>query len=272
MVDREFMEMAIEQARKSRCREYDPKVGAVVCRKDNLIATGYRGEGGDGTHAEAAAFAKIAPDVAMDSTVFTTLEPCTSRKERQPCTSLLVSRNVGRVVIGMLDPNCDIRGEGEWQLEDARIEIGKFDPDLVQVIRGLNLDFIDYQRGLGIHISYPKAGETIAKGPVELSGSYRMHPRPGDRIVVFNRWSTLYFPQAPISYDSDSRSWTCRAHPGPDHREQEFVVARISEDLAIAQRHYSSVHKETNRWFGLDMPTLPPGFEVLDSVEVIVSI
>ncbi len=267
--DREFMEKAIEEARKSICRPYDPKVGVIVCRGDMVIEKGFRGEGGEGVHAEMSAFAKIKPEVAIGTTVFTTLEPCTSRRERQPCTSLLVSRNVGRIVIGMLDPNCDIRGEGEWQLEDARIKIGKVDPDLVQIIRALNADIIDYQRGVGIHIDNPKQGEKITREPVEITGTYRMYPRAVDRIVMFNRWSTFCFPQAPISFDPNSNSWKCSAYVGPkDEPEQEFIVARISEDLAVVQRYYGRVHDQTNRWVGIDMPTFPAGFEVLDSVKI----
>jgi len=169
----------------------------------------------------------------------------------------------------MLDPNRDIRGEGEWQLEDARIEIGKFEPDLVRVIREINQDFIEYQRGLGIHIADPKPGAIITREPIELSGSYRMHPRAGDRLVVFNRWSTFYFPQAPISFDRTSSSWRCTAYLGPkDKPDQEFIVARISDDLAVTQRFYGHVHEVTGKWIGIDIPTRPPGFEVLASVAV----
>jgi pyrimidine deaminase RibD-like protein len=134
--DRDFMEMAIEESEKSQSGPCDPKVGVVIAQNKQLIAKAYRGESGPGVHAEVSGLNKISAnprnDLATGCTVFTTLEPCTTRNRYlQPCASALISRGVKRVVIGMLDPNKDIRGQGEWQLEDARITIGKFDADLL---------------------------------------------------------------------------------------------------------------------------------------------
>jgi hypothetical protein len=152
----------------------------------------------------------------------------------------------------MLDPNHDIRGEGQWQLEDAGIEVGHFDSDLVQTIKAMNGDFIDYERdGLGIHITQPKAGESFSnKRPVPLRGTYRMHPRPGDRIVVFHREDRFYYPQAPISWNRKNRSWLGSAWLASktEGSEHELIVARISADLEVAQRLYSRAHAETERW------------------------
>jgi pyrimidine deaminase RibD-like protein len=228
-------------------------------------------------HAEASALAKIKAtsrnDPALAATVYTTLEPCTVRtKQRATCSNLLVSRSVGRVVIGILDPNKDIRGQGEWQLEDARIKIGKFDPDLVQVIRQLNKDFIDYETGLGISISYPKANEAVTKGPLEFRGTFRMHPRPGDRIVALVRFNTFYAPQQAISFDRNSSTWKCNvwcnAAEEKDMHEYELIVARINDDIQILQSYYSRVNQITNKWIAIEMPTVPSGLEILAGVTV----
>ena len=48
-----------------------------------------------------------------------------------------------------------------------------------------------------------------------------------------------------------------------------IVIARVSEDLAVWVRNYSNVHKFTNKWIGAEMATVPPGFEVLASVDVL---
>jgi hypothetical protein len=37
-----------------------------------------------------------------------------------------------------------------------------------------------------------------------------MRPRPGDRDLVFVRQGVKYFPQAPISYDIQTQSWSCK--------------------------------------------------------------
>ncbi len=273
------MKIAIEEATKSKSREYDPMVGAAIARSGQLIEKAFRGERGEGMHAEASALDKIGStsrnDSAIGSTVFTTLEPCTVRtRQRWPCANLLISKRVKRVVFGMLDPNKDIRGQGYWQLEEAGIEIGKFDSDLVHEIRSLNGKFIDYETGLGISISNPKPGDPIKRGRIEFSGTYRMRPRAGDRIVALVRQRILYAPQQPISFDRDSPTWKCGVWCTGDEKdgnEYELIVARINDDLQISFLHYSRVHGLTNKWIPIEMPIVPTGLEILASVQITTS-
>ena len=116
--ERELMELAVKVAEQSIPEDGGPHpmVGAVIARDGHVLQTGFRGEGEPGTHAEEAALAKLTGAQAAKTTVYTTLEPCTSRK-KMPCAQRLITKQVERVVIGMLDPNRDIRGQGEWLLE-----------------------------------------------------------------------------------------------------------------------------------------------------------
>ena len=54
----------------------------------------------------------------------------------------MVERHLGKVFIGTLDRNEAIRGKGEFQLQDAGIQIARFDSDLMPVLDELNRDFI----------------------------------------------------------------------------------------------------------------------------------
>ena len=184
--DRELMEMAIKQAASSKAendKRIHPSVGAVIARDGHLLATGYRGEAYEGAHAEESALKKLKPDEAVGATVYSTLESCTTR-EKTACSLLLIKRGIRRLVYGMLDPNPDIRGQGEWLLEDRGIEINKFHPDLVHTIKAQNADFIDYMLGLGLTIIFPKENETIDFSPFAVHGVYRVHPRPGNHKEV----------------------------------------------------------------------------------------
>src|SRR5271157_335893 len=131
--DHDLMDIAVKLAEKS-VPENDgrshPFVGAVIARDGHVLATGFRGEDHPGAHAEEAALAKLSVAQARGTTVYTTLEPCTKRG-KMACAHRLIDRGVSRVCIGMLDPNPDIRGGGEWILETQRISIAKFDADLV---------------------------------------------------------------------------------------------------------------------------------------------
>jgi pyrimidine deaminase RibD-like protein len=278
--ERGLMELAVKLAEKSISEDDGPhpKVGAVVARDGYVLETGFRGEGALGTHAEEAALGKLSGAQAAKTVVYTTLEPCTSRK-RMPCAQRLITKQVERVVIGMLDPNPDIRGQGEWLLESAGISIGKFEPDLVKTIKAQNSEFIDYMLGLGVTISSPVNGAIIQHEPIAVRGTYRVHPRPGDNVVLFTRRDFVYYPQAPIAWSRNpqERTWECPrvsllAYEDPT--EYGLIAARVSEDFGVWLRSYSKVAAETKRlfgqarWIGAEMPTLPPGFEVLDAVTV----
>jgi len=281
LTERELMELAVKLAEKSISEDGGPHplVGAVIARDGHVLQTGFRGEGSRGMHAEEAALAKLTGAQAAKTTVYTTLEPCTSRR-RMPCAQRLATKQVERVVIGMLDPNPDIRGQGEWFLEGAGISIGKFHPDLVKMIKAQNSEFIDYMLGLGVTISSPTNGTTVENDPISVRGTYRVRPRPGDNVVLFARRKFIYYPQAPNVWgrNLEERTWECPRVSlwafEDNSTEYGIVVARVSEDFSVWLRSYVNVAAETKnnfgeaRWIGAEMPTLPPGFEVLASVSV----
>lgn len=143
--DRKFARLAIDEARKSVSEEDDrvhPKVGAVVVKDGQVLSTAHRGEQ-PGNHAEFVALEKKLPDEAVaGATVYTTLEPCTTRTHRKiPCAQRLIDRKVARVVIGMLDPDDRISGKGWRKLRNAGIETVPFAHDLAMEVEELNREF-----------------------------------------------------------------------------------------------------------------------------------
>jgi pyrimidine deaminase RibD-like protein len=147
--DRHFALMAIEEALRSVSEDErpHPKVGAVVIKGGKVLSRAHRGENPK-SHAEYIALdAKLSDELIAGATVYTTLEPCTTRKHPKiPCAQRLVDRKVARVVIGMLDPNPDIRGLGDQMLSDANIETQLFPRDLRAQVEEMNREFIRAQR------------------------------------------------------------------------------------------------------------------------------
>jgi pyrimidine deaminase RibD-like protein len=149
-LDRKFMERAVEEARKSRTEDsrVHPKVGVVIVKDGKELAVAYRGELSQGDHAEFTAMEKKLADVEIaGATVYTTLEPCTSRNHpKVPCAVRLNERKVKRVVIGMHDPNPKITGKGFQKLREANITVDVFPPDLMSKIEEMNREFIRHHK------------------------------------------------------------------------------------------------------------------------------
>jgi len=148
--DRVYAELAIAEARKSKSElgKISPYVGAVAVRDGKLLGSAYRGELGEGDHAEYTLLEKkLKDEVVAGATVYTTLEPCTDRNHPKiECVARLIERKVARVIIGSLDHNPNVLGNGEMRLRDAGITVDRFPGDLVAQLEELNREFIRDQK------------------------------------------------------------------------------------------------------------------------------
>jgi diaminohydroxyphosphoribosylaminopyrimidine deaminase/5-amino-6-(5-phosphoribosylamino)uracil reductase len=98
----------------------NPPVGAVFVKGGRIIGEGVHK--GPGTpHAEADALSRAGGVRGAD--LYVTLEPCSHHGKTPPCTDALVDSGIKRVIIGMKDPNPDVRGGGAGILRDAGIEV-----------------------------------------------------------------------------------------------------------------------------------------------------
>ncbi|MGH9103971.1 MAG: deaminase, partial [Acidimicrobiales bacterium] len=116
-LDEGLMGHAIEAATNARTSSSpNPWVGAVVASGDRLFE-GFTSPPG-GPHAEIVALG-AAGDAARGSALYVTLEPCAHHGRTPPCVDAIVAAGVRRVVVGVVDPDPAVSGEGLRRLADA---------------------------------------------------------------------------------------------------------------------------------------------------------
>jgi len=121
-VDEMFMHEALRIARNAEGRTSpNPLVGAVVVREGKIIAEGWHRQAGT-PHAEVHAL-NMAGELAKDSTLYVTLEPCSHFGRTPPCANRIVESGIKKVVVAMKDPNPKVAGRGIEILKSAGIEV-----------------------------------------------------------------------------------------------------------------------------------------------------
>ena len=118
----QFMRRALTLARRFEGRTSpNPPVGAVVVSEGNIVGEGFHR--GPGTpHAEAGALTD-AGGRASGADIYVTLEPCSHHGRTPPCTDAIIDAGIGRVFIGMKDPNPHVTGDGAGVLSRAGIKV-----------------------------------------------------------------------------------------------------------------------------------------------------
>lgn len=120
--DHECMSRALQLAELGlETTDPNPRVGCVVARGEEMIASGWHREAG-GPHAEVFALEE-AGEAARGATAYVTLEPCSHQGRTGACADVLIEAGVERVVCATLDNNPAINGNGVSRLEAAGIKV-----------------------------------------------------------------------------------------------------------------------------------------------------
>jgi diaminohydroxyphosphoribosylaminopyrimidine deaminase/5-amino-6-(5-phosphoribosylamino)uracil reductase len=140
--DRRWMRAALGAARRGEGRTgSNPAVGCVLVSADgHLLAEGHTGRGGV-PHAEAAALASLSArygslDAVRGGTAYVTLEPCAHHGKTPPCSAALIGAGIGRLVVGVLDPDPRVNGAGLAAVEAAGIRVS-FDVEYAESVESL---------------------------------------------------------------------------------------------------------------------------------------
>nr|WP_238718559.1 bifunctional diaminohydroxyphosphoribosylaminopyrimidine deaminase/5-amino-6-(5-phosphoribosylamino)uracil reductase RibD [Petrachloros mirabilis] len=116
----------------------NPLVGCVIVQNGHIVGEGFHPQAGQ-PHAEVFAL-KATGARSQGATVYVNLEPCNHYGRTPPCTEALIQAGVAEVIVGMVDPDPRVSGEGIARLRAAGIlvEVGVAEMDC----RKLNEAFI----------------------------------------------------------------------------------------------------------------------------------
>ncbi|MEO6903256.1 MAG: bifunctional diaminohydroxyphosphoribosylaminopyrimidine deaminase/5-amino-6-(5-phosphoribosylamino)uracil reductase RibD [Bacteroidia bacterium] len=122
-VHEQYMKRCLALAEKA-LREVapNPMVGCVIVYENEIIAEGYHQLYGY-AHAEVNAInAVIDKELLKKVTLYVNLEPCSYFGKTPPCADLIIKYKIPHVVIGSIDTNSLISGQGIQRLQNAGIK------------------------------------------------------------------------------------------------------------------------------------------------------
>lgn len=115
----------------------NPAVGCVIECDGQVIGEGYTQAFG-GPHAEVMALSSVKnQDVLSKATIYVSLEPCSHYGKTPPCVNRILESGIPRVVVGILDPNPQVAGQGIHRLLEAgrQVHVGVLEEEIRSELR-----------------------------------------------------------------------------------------------------------------------------------------
>lgn len=101
----------------------NPMVGSVIVYNERIIGEGFTSAYG-GHHAEVNAIHSVTDkSLLKKATLYVTLEPCSHFGKTPPCSDLIIKHQMPKVVIGCVDDNPQVAGQGIQKLKAAGCEV-----------------------------------------------------------------------------------------------------------------------------------------------------
>lgn len=115
------MRRALDLAERGRYSvSPNPMVGCVLVRDGAIAGEGFHLRAGE-PHAEVKAIQSC--EKPAGTTMYVSLEPCVHHGRTPPCTEVVVSSGIRRVVVAATDPHDVVNGKGIERLRAAGIEV-----------------------------------------------------------------------------------------------------------------------------------------------------
>lgn len=144
-VQEKYIKRCIELSKNGLGTTYpNPLVGSVIVYENQIIGEGWHKKSGE-PHAEVNAINSVKDKSLLSkSTIYVSLEPCSHFGKTPPCADLILKNEIPNVVIGTIDPNSKVAGNGIKKLLEAgkNVIVGV----LEQECQELNKRFFTYHQ------------------------------------------------------------------------------------------------------------------------------
>ena len=116
----DYIARCIELAKNGFGTTYpNPMVGSVIVYNGEIIGEGWHQKAGE-PHAEVNAIQSVKDPSLLDkATIYVSLEPCSHFGKTPPCCDLIIKNKIPNVVIGTVDSNIKVAGNGIKRLQEA---------------------------------------------------------------------------------------------------------------------------------------------------------
>ena len=123
-INEKYIERCIQLAKNGLGTTYpNPMVGSVIVYEDTIIGEGWHKKAGE-PHAEVNAINSVKnKSLLKKATIYVSLEPCSHFGKTPPCSDLIIKNEIPQVVIGTVDPNEKVAGNGIKKLIEAGINV-----------------------------------------------------------------------------------------------------------------------------------------------------
>jgi diaminohydroxyphosphoribosylaminopyrimidine deaminase/5-amino-6-(5-phosphoribosylamino)uracil reductase len=119
-----YIERCIQLAKNGLGTSYpNPLVGSVIIYENKIIGEGWHRKAGE-PHAEVNAINSVKDkSLLKKATIYVSLEPCSHFGKTPPCCDLIIKNKIPNVVIGTVDPNVKVAGNGIKKLIEAGVKV-----------------------------------------------------------------------------------------------------------------------------------------------------
>ncbi len=123
-IHEKYIRRCIELAKNGLGTTYpNPMVGSVIVYEGKIIGEGWHKKAGE-PHAEVNAVNSVKDkSLLKKATIYVSLEPCSHFGKTPPCCNLIIENKIPNVVVGTIDPNIKVAGNGIKKMIEAGIQV-----------------------------------------------------------------------------------------------------------------------------------------------------